>query len=99
MSYKKRQKKCIHHFNEHKSILLDQTQKSSFDKCSKPWIEDLRLSNSDYDILLSPTSWLMDLMIDARQTMLKKCNSTVPWLESVVCALTLTHFVQHGEFV
>ena len=99
LAFKKRQRKCIHHVNKDRPILLDQSQNISQENSSKPWMKDLKLSNHDRDILLSPTSWLTDSIIDASQTLLKDCNPAVPGLESVACALTLTHSVQRGEFV
>ena len=64
----------------------------------KMWIPQLELSSSDREILLSPTAWLTDSIIDGAQTLLKKA-CPVPGLQSVSCGLTMTFAIQQGEFI
>ena len=79
-------------------ICVETYKFSQPDKSSQQWIPALGLSNSDRNILLSPTSWLTDTLIDAAQKLLKEICHT-PGLESVACGLTMTFAVQPGEFV
>ena len=59
---------------------------------------EFQLSSSDKKMLLSPTTWLTDSIIDATQTLLKN-PTPVPGLQSVCCGLTMTYNVQPGEFI
>ena len=55
----------------------------------KIWIPKLELSFSDREIVLSPTAWLTDSIIDAAQNLLTKACS-MPGLQSVSYGLTMT---------
>ena len=95
---KRRQRKPTSHVNPENPICVETYKFSQPDKSSQHWIPALGLSNSDRNILLSPTSWLTDTLIDAAQKLLKEICHT-PGLESVACGLTMTFAVQPGEFV
>ena len=55
----------------------------------KIWIPKLELSFSDKEIVISPTAWLTDSIIDAAQNLLTKVYP-VPGLQSVSYCLTMT---------
>ena len=65
----------------------------------KLWISELNLEQSDRDILLNPTSWLTDPLMDAAQTLLKKANPAMPGLQSVMLGTTMNFDIEPGEFV
>ena len=55
----------------------------------KLWLPELNLAKSDWDILLNPTAWLTDSLIDAAQTLLKKANPAMQGLQSVIRGMTM----------
>ena len=65
----------------------------------KLWLPELNLAKSDRDILLNPTAWLTDSLIDAAQTLLKKANPAMQGLQSVTRGMTMNFDVEPGEFV
>ena len=67
-------------------------------KLDKMWVPQLRLKQSDKEILLSRTAWLND-DINAAQKLLKKANSSIPGLQDVCCGLTMNFDVEPGEFI
>ena len=93
---KQRQRKKTRDVNKSNPILVEENK--SKHKEPTIWIPELQLSSRDREILLSPTAWLTDSIIDAAQTLLKKATS-VPGLQSVCCGLTMTYDVQPGEFI
>lgn len=40
----------------------------------KDWFPELSLTKSDRDVMLSPTAWLTDSVVNAAQTLMKKAN-------------------------
>ena len=67
-------------------------------KASQPWLPTLNLHISEQDILLSPTAWITDTIVNAAQNMLKKQFPSISGLQDV--ALGLVNFnIQTGEFV
>ena len=93
---KRRQRKQTKDVNKNDPICVEEHQ--SKQKDTELWIPELGLTSSDRDILLSPTAWLTDSIIDAAQNLLKKAFP-VPGLQSVSCGLTMTYAVQPGEFI
>ena len=65
----------------------------------KIWIPELCLAKSDRDIMLNPTAWLTDSIINAAQTLLKKANPLMSGLQSVVLGNTMSFDIEPGEFV
>ena len=68
-------------------------------KLDKMWVPQLRLKQSDKEILLSRTAWLNDDIINAAQKLLKKANPAIPGLQDVCCGLTMNFDVEPGEFI
>ncbi len=96
LMWKRRQRKQTREVNKSSPISVESHQ--SKQKDTTMWIPELQLSSRGREILLSPTAWLTDSIIDAAQTLLKNATP-VPGLQSVSCALTMTYDVQPGEFV
>ena len=65
----------------------------------KLWIPELNLAKSEQDVLLNPTAWLTDTLIDAAQILLKKANPAMSGLQSVVLGQTMNFDIEPGEFV
>ena len=66
---------------------------------SKLWLPDFQLYQSDRDILLSPTGWLSDTIVNAAQQLLKQQFPELCGLQSVVLGLLLSFDIQRGEFL
>ena len=96
LALKRRQRKQVRDINKNNPICVEEHQSKQTDV--KMWIAELELSSSDKEILLSPTAWLTDSIIDAAQNLLKK-EFPVPGLQSVGCGLTMTFAIQPGEFI
>ena len=96
LALKRRQRKQVRDINKNNPICVEEHQSKQTDV--KMWIPELELSSSDKEILLSPTAWLTDSIIDAAQNLLKK-EFPVPGLQSVGCGLTMTFAIQPGEFI
>ena len=65
----------------------------------KVWLPELNLLKSDQDILLNPTAWVTDSLMDAAQMLLKKVNPAMQGLQSVTRGITMNFDVEAGEFV
>ena len=65
----------------------------------KLWLPELNLAKSDQDILLNPTAWMTDSLMDAAQLLLKKVNPAMQGLQSVTRGITMNFDVEPGEFV
>ena len=76
-----------------------ETYQPKHSKSTKVWVPELGLKDSDKQILLDPTGWLNDDIINAAQKLLKKANPVVPGLQSVACGLTMNFVIEDGEFV
>ena len=63
------------------------------------WLADYDLTESDKEILLSPTAWLTDTIVDAAQTLLRQQFPALPGLQSVSQGMTMSYDIQRGEFV
>ena len=63
------------------------------------WLADLNLHQSDKEVLLSPTPWLTDSIINAAQQLLRKQYPHLPGLQDVSLGLTMSFNVQRGEFL
>jgi len=94
---KRRQRKEMKDLNDPSNPICVEEHQS---KKKEPvmWIQELRLSPSDRDILFNSTAWLTDSIVDAAQKLLKKA-CPVSGLQSVSCGLTMTYDVQPGEFI
>ena len=93
---KRRQRKQTRDVNKDKPIYVEKYL--SKEKDANMWIPELALFSSDRDILLSPTAWLTDSIVDGAQSLLKKA-CPVPGLQSVSCGVTMTYAVQPAEFI
>ena len=69
LALKRRQRKQTQDLNEGTPICVEEHQSK---QTVKMWIPQLELSSSDREILLSPTAWLTDSIINAAQNLLKK---------------------------
>ncbi len=57
---------------------------------SKYWIAGLHLKRHDREILLNPTGWLNDAIIDGSQKLLSQQFPTIPGFQSVALGLICT---------
>lgn len=78
---------------------IDLVKDSGKVKQPAQWIPELGLMDGDKKILLSPTEWINDNIIDAAQKLMKKANPQMSGLQNVTCGLTMSFNVQVGEFV
>ena len=83
LALKRRQRKQTQDLNEGMPICIEEHQSKQTVKMRIPQLE---LSSSDREILLSPTAWLTDSIIDAAQNLLKKA-CPVPGLRVMKCSL------------
>ena len=81
------------------SIDLDSYQFKKSARLPKMWLADYDLTESDKEILLSPTAWLTDTIVDAAQTLLRQQFPALPGLQSVSQGMTMSYDIQEGEFV
>ena len=65
----------------------------------KSWIPDLNITLAYRDILINPSAWLSDAIINAAQKLLKRGNPLPPGLQNVNLGQTNSFTVQTGEFV
>lgn len=65
-------------------------------KASQPWLPTLKLHIYEQDILLSPTAWLSDTIVNASQDLLKK---QFPNISGLALGLVMNFTIQTGEFV
>ena len=68
-------------------------------KASQPWLPTLNLHISEQDILLSPTAWITDTIVNAAQHLLKKQFPSISGLQDVALGLVMNFNIQTGEFV
>jgi hypothetical protein len=66
---------------------------------AKIWIKDMKLYKFDREVLLSPTGWITDGIVNAAQSLLKKQFPAVPGLQSVSLGLVMSFDIQEGEFI
>ena len=100
MMFKRRQNRVKPHSNHVKKPIDVESYKPKRSKIEKRWwIPELGLVQSDRDILLSPTEWLSDNIVNASQKLLKKANPRVSDLQDVACGLTMNFVVEPDEFV
>ena len=100
MMFKRRQNRVKPHSNHVKKPIDVESYKPKRSKIEKRWwIPELGLVQSDRDILLSPTEWLSDNIVNASQKLLKKANPRVSGLQDVACGLTMNFVVEPDEFV
>lgn len=92
------------HYPYRKSIDLDSYKpKRGSKRRTVPqfWLpgHDLQLLTSDRDILLSPTEWLTDTIINASQQLLQRQFPNLSGLQDVSLGLTMNFDIQTGEFI
>lgn len=66
---------------------------------SKIWLESLHLRQCDKEILLSPTGWLNDALINAAQNLLAKQFPNLCGFQNSLLNVTMGFTVQSGEFL
>ena len=89
----------IHRQIQGKFIDLDVYQPKKQTRSPKMWLADLNLHQSDKEVLLSPTAWLTDSIINAAQRLLGKQFPHLPGLQDVSLGLTMSFNIQTGEFL
>ena len=63
------------------------------------WLPSLNLSQTDKDILLSPTAWITDSIVNAAQQLLREQFPQLPGLQDVSLGLTMAFDIMPGEFL
>ena len=63
------------------------------------WLSNLKLFDSDMEILLNSTGWLTDAHDDAAQMLLRQQYPSLPGLQNVCCGLAMSYDIQEGEFL
>ena len=63
------------------------------------WLPYLNLSQKDKEILLSPTAWITDSIVNAAQQLLREQFPRLPGLQDVSLGLTMAIDVMPGEFL
>ena len=63
------------------------------------WLDPLNLLQKDRDILLSPTGWVTDSIINAAQQLLRQHFPQLPGLQDVSLGQTMAFTIMTGEFV
>ena len=63
------------------------------------WLSNLKLLDSDKEILLNSTGWLTDAIVDAAQMLLRQQYPSLPGLQNVCCGLVMSYDIQEGEFL
>ena len=65
----------------------------------KVWLDPLNLLQKDRDILLSPTGWVTDSIINAAEQLLRQRFPQLPGLQDVALGQTMAFTIMTGEFV
>ena len=86
------------HINYNSPINVKEYQPKT-SQATKQWLPELNLSQFDHEVLLSPTSWLTDSIIDASQKLLQRMFPAISGFKSVCLGLTTSFQVQPGEFI
>ena len=93
----------IHHMSCRKIIDLDVEQPVRQPKKQiKPpamWISSLNLSQKDKEVLLSPTAWITDSIVNAAQQLLREQFPQLPGLQDVSLGLTVAFNIMPAEFL
>ena len=97
MMFKRRQRRKMVHINYNSPINVEEYQPKT-SQATKQWLPELNLSQFDHEVLLSPTSWLTDSIIDASQKLLQRMFPAISGFQSVCLGLT-SFQVQPGEFI
>ena len=63
------------------------------------WLVSLDLSHKHKEILLSPTAWITDTIVNAAQLLLRQQFPQLPGLQDVSLGQTMAFNVCAGEFV
>ena len=63
------------------------------------WLPSLNLSQKDKVILLSPTAWITDSIVNAAQQLSREQFPQLPHLQDVSLCLTMTFDAMPGEFL
>ena len=68
-------------------------------KAEKVWVAELELNQSDREIILSPTAWITDTIVNAAQELLKQQCPFVSGFQKVTCGFTMNFDIETGEFI
>ena len=98
MMFKRRQRRKMVHINYNSPINVEEYQPKT-SQATKQWLPELNLSQFHHEVLLSPTSWLTDSIIDASQKLLQRMFPAISGFQSVCLGLTTSFQVQPGEFI
>ena len=63
------------------------------------WLPSLNLSDKDKEILLSPTAWITDSIVNAAQQLLREQFPQLPGLQDISLGQTMAFNIIPGEFV
>ena len=63
------------------------------------WLPFLNLSHKDKEILLSPTAWISDSIVNAAQQLLREQFPQLPGLQDVSLGVTMAFNIMPGEFL
>lgn len=63
------------------------------------WLPSLNLSHKDKEILLSPTAWITDSIVNAAQQVLREQFPQLPGLQDVSLGPTMAFNIMPGEFL
>ncbi len=66
---------------------------------SKMWFTGLHLTQSDRDILLSPTGWLTDTTVNSAQKLIAPQFPHLSGLQNVSKGLTMSYDIMSGDFL
>ena len=63
------------------------------------WLDSLKLLQKDRNVLLSPTAWVTDSIVNAAQQLLRQHFPQLPGLQDVSLGQTMAFNVMAGEFL
>ena len=87
---------CIYFIYRDYIVCEDQAISATSEKV---WIECLGLFETDREIVLSPTGWLNDRIINAAQTLLKNQFPELSGFQDVALGQVMNFTIEFGEFI
>ena len=87
---------CIYFIYRDYIVCEDQAISATSEKV---WIECLGLFETDREIVLSPTGWLNDRIINAAQTLLKNQFPGLSGFQDVALGQVMNFTIEFGEFI
>ena len=87
---------CIYFIYRDYIVCEDQAISATSEKV---WIECLGLFETDREIVLSPTGWLNDRIINAAQTLLKNQFPELSGFQDVGLGQVMNFTIEFGEFI